>query len=194
MARPKKKHKPQKPQKAVRSRADRPMRPTPERMAKAGEFYVVGGDGRVIMRDSVIERAHKTGKITARQLEAARRYRLYWHHAGLEPGPHGVDLNRVYAPDHTGMRLMAQSERQAEYRQQYRRAVQCLGLRISRLVEKIACEDATFEDAGRAILGWTSKPQAISAAVELFREGCDRLADFWRFPVYEDDVSAQEIA
>lgn len=193
MARPKKRHKASKPQKAVRSRADRPMRPTPERMAKAGEFYVVGGDGRVIMRDSVIERAHKTGKITARQLEAARRYRLYWHHAGLEPGPHGVDFNRVYAPDHTGMRLMAQSERQAEYRQQYRRAVQCLGLRISRLVEKIACEDATFEDAGRAILGWTSKPQAISAAVELFREGCDRLADFWRFPVYGDDVSAQEI-
>jgi len=194
MARPKKRHKASKPQKAVRSRADRPMRPTPERMAKAGEFYVVGGDGRVIMRDSVIERAHKTGKITARQLEAARRYRLYWHHAGLEPGPHGVDLNRVYAPDHTGMRLMAQSERQAEYRQQYRRAVQCLGLRISRLVEKIACEDATFEDAGRAILGWGNRAQAFAAAVEMFRQGCDSLADYWRFPDYVGDEARQETA
>lgn len=187
MARPKKKPRATTP-------IDKPMQPTPERMAKAGEFYVVGGDGRVTMRDGMIDRIRKRGVITERQAEAGRRYRLYWYHAGLEPGPNGVDPNRIYAPDHTGMRLMAQSERQAEYRQRYRQAARHIGLRMSRLMEHIACEDATLEEAGRKILGWGNKAQAIAAATEMFRDATDRLADLWGFPHWIDDEEAEEIA
>lgn len=163
----------------------RSIGPTPERLAKADEHFVVGDDQRggkvYTFQDDVLERARKRQVIDARQYAAICKFRHHWHHGGLEPTVGSVDLNRVFAPDLGSFSGMAKSERQAFHRQQYRIAVQKLGMRLSSVVEKIACMDRKVEDVGRE-LGWAHPLQARASASEMLITGGDILADLWKLP------------
>jgi hypothetical protein len=159
--------------------------PTPERLAKAGEDFTIGSDqsgGKVYaFQDDVLERARKRQVIDARQYAAICKFRHHWHHAGLEPTVGSVDLNRIFAPDLGAFAGMAKSERQAFHRQQYREAVRKMGLRISNVVEKIACMDCKVESVGHE-LGWSHPLQARASASEMLITGGDLLADLWKLP------------
>lgn len=61
--------------------------PTPERVLRSGGHFEEGKDGRgakiLTFKDYPLAVAHRTGKITTRQLEAGERYHQYWYSAGL---------------------------------------------------------------------------------------------------------------
>lgn len=164
----------------------RSLGPTPERLAKANEHFTVGDDqqgGKIYtFQDDVLERARKRRVIDGRQYAAICKFRHHWHHGGLEPTVGSVDLNRVFAPDFASFAGMAKSERQAFHRQQYREAVRKMGMRISNVVEKIACMDCKVEAVGHE-LGWSHPLQARASATEMLITGGDILADLWKLPV-----------
>jgi hypothetical protein len=160
--------------------------PTPERLAKADEHFSIGnnqqGGKLYTFQDDVLERARKRQVIDSRQYAAICKFRHHWHHGGLEPTVGSVDLNRVFAPDLAAFSGMAKSERQAFHRQQYREAVRKMGIRISNVVEKIACMDRKVESVGHE-LGWSHPLQARASATEILIAGGDILADLWKLPM-----------
>lgn len=163
----------------------RSLGPTPERLAKADSDFTVGDDkqgGKIYtFTDDVLERVRKRRVIDARQFAAIDKFRHHWHHGGLTPTVGSVDLNRIFAPDLGSFSGMAKSERQVFHRQQYRIAVQQMGMRISNVVERIACMDEKVEDVGR-LLGWSHPLQARASASEMLIAGGDILADLWKLP------------
>lgn len=169
----------------VESRSSRPG-PTPERIAKANDHFTIGNDqagGSIYtFQDDVLERIRKRRVIDSRQYAAICKFRHHWHHGGLEPTVGSVDLNRVFAPDFASFSGMAKSERQVFHRQQYREAVRKLGMRLSNVLEKIACMDCKVEDVGRQ-LGWSHPLQARASASEMLITGGDILADLWKIPL-----------
>lgn len=169
----------------------RSIGPTPERLAKAEEFFTVGDDqtrGKVYtLQDSTMDRLYSRLLKAApraeednlrREYTALQRYKHHWYHSGQSPKIGSVDLNRVFALDPTSLSGMPASERQAHHRQQYRDARNALGHRAGIVVDNAICYETTLEIAGYAV-GWKSKPQAISAAIECIRDSGERLARLW---------------
>lgn len=158
---------------------------TPERLGKAQGDFDVGNDkqgGKIYtFTDDVLARTRKRGVIDARQYAAIDKFRHHWHHGGLTPTVGSVDLNRIFAPDLGSFSGMAKSERQVFHRQRYREAVQKMGMRISNVVERIACMDEKIEVVGRS-LGWSHPLQARASASEMLITGGDILADLWMLP------------
>ena len=171
----------------------RSIGPTPERLAKAEQFFTVGDDqtrGKVYtLQDSTLERLYsrllKDKGLTRsdedslrREYTALQRYKHHWYHGGLVPTLSSVDPNQVFAPDPLVMSGMARSEAQAHHRSQWREARAALGHRAGIVVDNVVCSENTLEIAGYAV-GWQSKPQAISAAIECLRDSGERLAKMW---------------
>lgn len=156
---------------------------TPERMRQAQGFVERGNLGRgrtgiVTMRDSPIERARARNVINQAQYTAAVKYRHHWYRAGLASPLSSVELNRIFAKDLTSFSGMARTEAQAFHRQRYREAVQYIGVIGASVVEQVACQEISLEQAGYK-LGWGSKPQAIAAATERMKAALDRLVELW---------------
>ena len=61
-----------KPKRPIADRAD----PTPERLAKAGEAFVLGHTGMATIRDAPLEWAHHRKIITDRHYNAGVKHRL----------------------------------------------------------------------------------------------------------------------
>lgn len=179
-------HIPAKPKKAVgrlRTRtAVEQGRPTPERMAKAGEAYTLGDDGmggkKYTMVDTPLERMQARGALDPKEYSALMKFKQHWHHAGLAPSVASMDLNRVFAADPSSASGMARTEQQAFHRQRYRESVRHIGLRASLVVERVVCHEQTLEMAGLA-LNWRTPAQARAAATELLRDAGYRLAQLW---------------
>src|SRR5262245_7723083 len=89
-----------------------------------------------------------------------------------------VELNRIFASDLTNFSGMAKTEAQVFHRQRYREAVQHIGMIGAAVVEQVACQEISLEQAGYK-LGWGSKPQAIAAATERMKAALDRLVELW---------------
>lgn len=161
----------------------RSISPTPERLAKADGHFTVGDDkqgGKVYtFADDVLERALKRKAISPEQFAALDKFRHHWFHAGLLPSIGGVDLNRVFSSDPGSISGMAKSERQVFHRQQYRKAVQVIGLRLSSVVERIACRDEKIDAVGHS-LGWSHPLQARAAATEMLVTAADLLGGLWK--------------
>lgn len=157
--------------------------PTPERLEKAGSMVEIGGDERspvrmVTLRDAPIERAKDRGVISERQYTAALKYRHHWWRAGLAGSLGSMDLNRIFASDSSSFSGMAKTEAQAFHRQQYRKAVEHVGIIGAAVIEQIVCNELAFEHAGRK-LGWAARPAAIVAATERLRAALDDLVKLW---------------
>lgn len=156
--------------------------PTPERLAKAQGFFVVGDDqqGTKIhrMRDDTLERLVARKILTGSEYAALQKYHHHWHMAGLEMGIGTVDLNRVFSSDPGSMSGMAKTEGQAHHRKQWREARDEIGHRAGIVVDNVVCAGVNLEYAGGQV-GWTSKPQAIAAATEILRDAGCRLAKLW---------------
>ena len=157
--------------------------PTPERIRRAQGFVERGNLGRgrtgvVTVRDSPIERARSRNVISQAQYTAALKYRHHWYRAGLASPLSSVELNRIFATDMTSFSGMARTEAQVFHRQRYREAVQHIGMIGASVVEQVACQEVSLEQAGYK-LGWGSKPQAIAAATERMKSALDRLVELW---------------
>jgi hypothetical protein len=136
----------------------------------------MGGKRYTIL--ATLERMYVKKAIKPDAYHALKKFQIHWHNAGLQPSIGSVDLDRVFASDPSNFSGMAKTERQFFHRDQYRKAVQYLGIRSSLIVECVVCADFSLEDAGSA-LGWKHKVQAISAATEMLRDAGDRLARLW---------------
>lgn len=162
------------------------MLPTPERMARAGVDFEVGGDersGKVLrLTDIPLERMKARGALNDTEYSALQKYRDHWYLGGLLPVVGSIDLNRIFASDPLSLSGMAKSESQAHHRQQYRQANEELGMRTVTTVDRVVCHEWTLEAAGYE-LGWNAKAQAIAAATELLRYAGDKLARLWGMDV-----------
>lgn len=166
--------------------------PTAERIAKAAGSFTIGDDKqgtRVYhFHDAPLERLYSRLARQAKgrgeeegvraEYAALIKYRLHWHHGGLEVPIGSVDLNRIFASDPSSMSGMAKTERQAHHRRQYREARELLGWKPHIVVENIICAETSLEVAGWSI-GYNSKFRAREGAEKILREAARKLAKHW---------------
>ena len=155
---------------------------TPERRKRVGLDFVVGGDKRtgevVRLTDEPLERLWRRSGLEGREYTALQKYRHHWYHSGLLPGVGSVDLNRVFASDPSNSSGMAKSEAQAHHRQQYRQAVQVMGMIATATVDRVVCHEWPLEQAGYK-LGYKSPFRARMQAASELRAAGAKLARFW---------------
>lgn len=160
----------------------RDLGPTPERLAKAEEHFVVGNDrmgGKVYtFKDAPLDRMYSRSAIDPVEYQALQKLKLHWHCSGMGGSLQSADLNRVFATDAGSMSHMPSSEREAHHRQQWRKACEQLSHRGRIVVDNVVCYERTLEIAGYA-LNASSKPTAIAIASELLRDAGYRLAKLW---------------
>lgn len=150
---------------------------TPERHTKAGGGTFRDDLGRQHMRDSPINVALSRGMINGRQYTAAQKYYNHYYRAGLIENFGSADMNRVFGGEGSSGG-MARTEAQAFHRQQYRKAVDKIGIVGSWTLERIICREQSFEDTGRE-MGWNNRPQAVACAVQRSRDALDILCGEW---------------
>lgn len=166
---------------AIRAkRKQRPMNilvpPTPERVAKADGFIHASKDGPFTVRDAPLERLHASKRLTDAQYNAGTKFRLHFHHSGMEA--RFAVQNFMGVGGGAGWDAMPASEHQAHHRDQYRRAVQLLGMKASMVVEDTCCRGLDLVVVGRK-LGWSNDPQARAAATTALEYALDKLAREW---------------
>lgn len=155
--------------------------PTPERLAKSGGAFNVGDNpqgAKIITFMDGLARLLDRKSINDQQYRALAKFRHHHNAAGLEPSYGSADLNRVFGGDN-GFAGMAKTEGQVFHRQQYRAAVQIMGMITARVVTAVVCEDRTLEDVGAEVLGWNHPLQSRAAAITKLRDAGDRLAEEW---------------
>jgi Domain of unknown function (DUF6456) len=150
--------------------------PTPERMAKAEGYIHSSKDGPFTVRDAPLERLHGAKRLTDAQYNAATKFRHHWHNAGLAEC--FAVQNFMGVGGGSGWDMMPASEYQAHHRDQYRKATQSLGMKLSMVVEDVCCRELDLFSVGKK-LNWLNEVQARAAVTELLRLGLDKLADDW---------------
>ncbi len=169
-------------QRRERSSTDDYRGATIERIRQSGGHFSVGDDkqgGKTwTMMDSPLERLRAQERITKHEYDGLAKFRIHWHHGGLQPSLSSVDPNRIFAADPSNFSGMAKSERQVFHRQQYREAIEMLGHRARIVLENVVCTEQAVVTAGYA-LGWKNRPQAEAAAIESLRDSGWRLAKHW---------------
>lgn len=150
--------------------------PTPERMAKAEGYIHASKDGPFTVRDAPLERLHGSKRLTDTQYNAATKFRHHWHNAGL--AERFAVQNFMGVGGGEGWDMMPASEYQAHHRDQYRKAVQSLGLKMSMVVEDVVCREIDLFTVGQK-LHWNNEVQARAAVTEILRIALDKLADEW---------------
>lgn len=150
--------------------------PTPERMAKAEGYIHASKDGPFTVRDAPLERLHGSKRLTDAQYNAATKFRHHWHNAGL--AERFAVQNFMGVGGGPGWDMMPASEYQAHHRDQYRKAVQQLGLKLSMVVEDVVCREMDLFSVGKK-LQWLNEVQARAAVTELLRLALDKLAEEW---------------
>lgn len=128
------------------------------------------------MRDSPLDRMLSRGAIDPAPYRALMKYKHHWYHAGLNGSISSVDANRVFATDATNFSGMARTERQAEHRQQYRKAVQNIGVIASNVVERVVCYEMPMSSGVEAV---RNKPQTISESAMALKIAGEILARHW---------------
>ena len=155
--------------------------PTAERLEKANQGFVIGGEERgtriYFIELRPISAMLKAAQIDGRQFSALDKFHKHWFNAKLGGGCRSVDFNRVYAPD--PFDYLDASERQWANRREYNRAYDMLAFQERIIATNlILSETMTAEQCGYG-LGYRSPYRARSAAVEVIRRMADRWIDLW---------------
>lgn len=156
---------------------------TPERERQASGKSEWGRDERnrqtvQTLRDSPLDAAHLRRDITDRQYAAAMKYKNHWFQGGLAGALQSIDPNRVFASDMTDFSHMAKTEAQAFHRQQYRIAIEVIGVIPAAVLDTIACYEKPLTQVG-VNMGWKSKPKGVQAAEVILRDALDKLCRHW---------------
>lgn len=130
------------------------------------------------MRDAPIERLLAKERLSTNQYRAAEKYKLHWYRGGLCAPLQSIDPNRVFATDTAAFSGMAKSEAQAFHRQQFRDAVQIIGVISAAILDTVVCYEQPLDQVG-SMLGWHSKPRGIEATERLMQDALDRLCRHW---------------
>jgi hypothetical protein len=156
--------------------------PTPERLARAEEFFTEVGRSksakRFTMLDDELGRAWMRKYVTAEEYSALRKYALHWLAGGLQGQLASVDLNRILAFDPGAMSGLAKTERQAEHRRLYWQARTEIGTRPAYVADHVACFDTKVPAVALA-LGYRSRYSGREKVKELLAEAGYRLVRFW---------------
>lgn len=155
---------------------------TPEREAQSRGASEWGTDERgrktiQTMRDAPFENFYLRGGLTEKQYSAGVKYRIHWYRAGLAGSLQSIDANRVFASD-MNFDGLARTEAQQFHRDQYRKAVQEIGVIPAAVLETIACYERQLSDVG-VKMGWKSTRKGIMAAEDVLRDALDVLCKFW---------------
>lgn len=156
--------------------------PTPERMARAGEAFEVGGDertGKIIrVLDSPLDRLLSQDKIDGREYAALDKLRHHWWHSSLSGSPRSADLNRAWANDVFGFSHMPKTEVEAHHRKQYREAMKLFGH-----IRGIVIQNALFSEQPLHFccpgFGGTSAYRARERAKVELKAAADQLIKHW---------------
>lgn len=163
---------------SFRARSDI-VRPTRERRRKGdvGKNNKPSDAEAIYSVSTPLDRLYEAGHIDEPQHTAGQRFARHVHHAGLSGAPRTADLNAVSggAENTYGM---ASSEAQAHHRQEYRRAMECIGKWRSAAFLAFVVDGDALEKVGRQ-MGETNKAQAVAAAREMVKDRLTRLAEMW---------------
>lgn len=156
--------------------------PTPERLAKAGQFFAIAGRSRssrkITMLDDALGKAWVREIISAVEYSALRRYALHWVAGGLQ-GPMGsVDLNRIYSHDPSAMSGLARSEAQLDHKRTFYAAQDAIGHRPSYVATQVSCFGRGLQETGHT-LGFKSPYRARERAGEYLASAGAGLAKFF---------------
>lgn len=156
--------------------------PTPERLRQVDYQHEVGNARD--RRDRTITvypfaTAYHRGQFTHEQWNTGQRFYHYWFRSGITGLLTSIDFNGAPV-EGPGRTFLSRTDAEAHARQQYLAAEKLLGLRNTRVLVKVVCEQETPERAGRDILGWKDEKQARAAAVEVMRGCLDQLRELWR--------------
>jgi hypothetical protein len=151
------------------------MGPTPERLKFADGHFKREGKTVIAIQDSPLDRMLSRGAIDPAPYRALMKFKHHWYHAGIGGSLSSVDANRIFARDATNFSHMAKTEQQADHRQQYRRAVQKIGLIASHVVERVVCHELPL--AAGVHLG--NAPQARSESTMALKIAGEMLAGLW---------------
>lgn len=154
----------------------RPIGPTPERVKFASGHVRREGGKIIALQDSPLDRMLSREAIEPAQYRALMKYKHHWYHAGISGSLSSVDVNRVFASDATNFSHMAKTERQAEHRQQYRKAVQKIGVIASGVVERVVCYEMPL---AAGVTSVKNAPQAISESSMAIKIAGEMLAGLW---------------
>jgi hypothetical protein len=145
--------------------AHRPVGPTPERLAKAGEDVEAFTAGETIHHQAlrmldghVLERLASRGVITGDQYQAGTRFYGDWYYSGL--AAYGVIDPAREVVD--GGLIMHESDRKLAAMTSYKRAVQAIGLIHSTVISDLVLFEQSVEDWGRK---WGNQKSAKLARV-----------------------------
>lgn len=147
--------------------------PTDERKNKANGHSFKDDAGRQHMRDSPINVALSKKQISTAQFNAAQKFYNHWFRGGMVGNIKTVELNGVFggSPDPV-------SESRMFHLQRYWQAREKVGGRRAWALEKVICEEQTFEFLGRAMC-WSNRPQAFAAGLTITRDALDILCEDW---------------
>lgn len=156
--------------------------PTAERIRHAGEGVEIGDDQQgtrtYTIRNSPLDRLMVRKGIDEKHYRALVKYRIHWHHAGLEPSLVSVDLDRIFAVDPGAFSGMAKTERQVFHRNRYREARELIGHKASIVVDNVVCAETELHIAGLA-MGFKSPHRARLKATEYLAKAGRELAHLW---------------
>ncbi|WP_445215484.1 hypothetical protein ACKWRH_23685 [Bradyrhizobium sp. Pa8] len=156
--------------------------PTPERLAKAGQFFTVAGRSRssrkITMLDDALGKAWLRQIISAQEYSALRRYALHWVAGGLQGPLPSVDLNRIYSHDPTQMSGLAKSEAQLDHKRTYYAAKQAIGFNPSYVADQVACFGRALQETGMS-MGFKSPYRARERAAEYLASAGAGLSKFF---------------
>lgn len=159
--------------------------PTPERVAKAGEAFVMGKTLGCRVEDAPIERLHARGVLNrdpdiARMLyEAALRFRADWFHSGLA-GVGAIDYGKVHHGCGDSPSGMPTTEWAARCRQSFRGAYRAMEPDERTVVGGIVCDERPVHDVGCQVYGPRRRAVILEGTVDLLRGGLKNLARHYR--------------
>jgi hypothetical protein len=173
--------------------------PSPERLQRAGEQYIIGGDERSSVRvyhflDTPLDRlysrlARKASEDETTRLgveyAALRKYQRLFVESGMIGSIGSVDPNRTYSPSPAGRSFLASTERQQDCRDEYRRAVIHLnrhprwGMKQTIVVDNVVNHERSLVIAGFSIGGGKTESSAQERAERILRDAGRRLGIMW---------------
>lgn len=154
--------------------------PTPERVAKAQGAIEFGDDefGRKVMRvrDFPIEELLRRGNINSAEYSVGVKFRHHWYHSGLSE-LQSAEMCRVSVSIPDNWLGMPKTEEQAHHRQQYRKAVECMG-RDAWVVVWLVCHEYPLSRTGMA-MGAPYPADGIREATRALKRALGCLCGIW---------------
>lgn len=168
------------------STAEKAVGPTPERIARAGEGYTIGGTGRMRFAEAPLDRLRERcaldpdRDVNRALFEAGDRLRTDWRNSGLGGSVPAIDYGRSSGGGGDPVHGMPTTEFAAAARWRFRNAMRALDPREATVVGYIVLDELSPIESGRGLGRKAHQPladrQAQALALLALRIGLTTLA------------------